>query len=205
MFSADTNLVILEGMTGLHRQCSGWVLEYLVGGTFMPMWATYLADTIDCPPEPATHSLNVPDGYEGMYSWKPQIDGEVSMDFVCKSYPTCGTLQTCVLAKNRFYTETEIMLTQGDVKRGPYAFISESPGYEALVDPVVFRPKTLISVEIAKLFVAKVKEQYGKELYRNVPGHLRIKIADLGADLRQWLHPHHQRSAIRDSRTVDRA
>merc|ERR1719331_55937 len=105
------------------------------------------------------------------------------MDFVCKSYPTCGTLQTCVLAKNRFYTEAAIMLTKGSVSVGPYAFLSDTPGYEAVVDPVAFRPKTLISVDIAKLFVAKVKEQYGKELYRNVPGPLRIKIADLGADV----------------------
>merc|ERR550537_79667 len=112
------------------------------------------------------------------------IDYAVDMDFVCKSYPTCGTLQTCVLAKNRFYTEAEIMLTKGDVKIDKmYAFISDTPGYETLVDPVTFRPKTLVSVEMAKLFVSKVKEQYGKELYRNVPGHLRIKIASLGADV----------------------
>jgi hypothetical protein len=34
---------------------------------------------------------------------------------------------------------------------------------------------------MAILFVAKEKEQFGTELYRNVPGHLRIKIADLGS------------------------
>ena len=50
------------------------------------------------------------------------------MKFVCKSYPMCGTLQTCVLAKNRFYTETEIMLTSGSFKAGPYDFISATPG-----------------------------------------------------------------------------
>jgi hypothetical protein len=183
MFSADSNMIILDELTALNRMCSGWVLEYLVDGTFMPMWATYLAETIDCLAEPTTYSLNKPDGYFGMYSWKPSIDGDVDMNFVCKSYPICGTLQTCVLARNRFYTETEIMLTSGTFKVGPYDFISKTPGYEALVDPVTFRPKTLISVEIAKLFVTKVKEQYGKELYRNVPGHLRIKIADLGADV----------------------
>ena len=32
-----------------------------------------------------------------------------------------------------------------------------SEGYETLLDPVTFRPKTLISVKIAKLFVSKVK------------------------------------------------
>merc|ERR1719326_956047 len=186
LFSEPSNMLIFEGMDGLHRSCSGWVLEFLVDGAFVPMWATYLGESIDCPTEPATYTLKTapdydPPGFTGMYSWKPEIDEEVDMDFVCKSYPTCGTLQTCVLAKNRFYTETEIMLTKGDVTAGPYAFISDTPGYETLVDPVTFRPKTLISVEIAKLFVAKVKAQYGKELYRNVPGHLRIKIADLGA------------------------
>merc|ERR1719247_2725152 len=58
---------------------------------------------------------------------------------------------------------------------------SDTPSYEELLDPETFRPKTLISVEMAILFVAKVKAQFGKELYRNVPGHLRIKIASLGA------------------------
>jgi hypothetical protein len=184
MFSSNDEMIILDEMTGLHRQCSGWVLEYSSDGMFYPMWATYLAESMDCPSEPATYSLNAPDGYMGMYAWKPMIDYAVDMDFVCKSYPTCGTLQTCVLAKNRFYTEAEIMLTKGDVKIDKmYAFISDTPGYETLVDPVTFRPKTLVSVEMAKLFVSKVKEQYGKELYRNVPGHLRIKIADLGADV----------------------
>jgi hypothetical protein len=183
LFSADPNLLIFDGMNGLHRQCSGWVLEYLVDGSFVPMYATYLGETIDCPTEPPTYSLNSPDGYAGMYSWKPTIDEEVDMNFVCKSYPTCGTLQTCVLAKNRFFTEAEIMLTKGSVSVDPYKFLSDTPGYETLLDPVTFRPKTLISVKIAKLFVSKVKEQYGKELYRNVPGHLRIKIADLGADV----------------------
>merc|ERR1719482_146700 len=34
------------------------------------------------------------------------------MSVTCKSYPMCGTLQTCVLAKNRFYSEVDILLSQ---------------------------------------------------------------------------------------------
>jgi hypothetical protein len=185
-----TTEVVLDDLKAYHRQCSGWVLEYKSGGVFTPMWATYLANTVrdgdflECPTEPATYSLG--SGYTGMYSWTPSLAAPVNLDFVCKSYPTCGTLQTCVLAKNRFWTETEALLTKDDCGPvGPYDFLSDgnTPCYPTLLDPVTFRPKTLISAIASKLFVAKVKEQYGKELYRNVPGHLRLKINDLGSDV----------------------
>jgi len=183
-FSSASRMMYLEETTGISRQCAGWVLEGLgADGEFDALFATYLAAGLDCPPAPATYSLNDaadPPGYIGMYSWSPAMVEDVSMNFVCKSYPMCGTLQTCVLAKNRFYSEVAILLTTDGAAAEPHGFISDATNYEALLDPVTFRPKTLISVEMAMLSVAKVKEQYGKELYRNVPGHLRIKIADLG-------------------------
>jgi hypothetical protein len=173
-------MMYLEGTAPISRQCSGWVLEALgPAGEFEPVYATYLGEGVYCPTEPTTFSLNAPDGYVGMYSWKPMIDYSVSMNFVCKSYPMCGTLQTCVLAKQRFYSELDIQLSTGSTMAPRYDFVPT--GMESLLDPVTFRPKTLISVEMAVLFVAKVKAQYGAELYRNVPGPLRIKIADLGA------------------------
>jgi hypothetical protein len=250
-YSSAESMMYLEGATGIARQCSGWVLEAAnAAGDYEPIYATYLGAGFECPSAPATYSLNKPDGYVGMYSWKPAEDPSVSMSYVCKSYPMCGTLQTCVLAKNRFYSEVSIQLAtetttaacddtpgfddgygygcadwygdyngdgiidclegQDDIFNIPlsgytkaemdnirakcpkscgscpviapaHGFISDEKFYEKLLDPLTFRPKTLISVEMAILFVAKVKAQYGMELYRNVPGHLRIKIAELGA------------------------
>jgi hypothetical protein len=183
------SMMYLEASTGIPRKCSGWVLEELGTSGYEPVYATYLAEGFDCLTAPVTYSLNKPapgsgdvGGYVGMYSWKPVMAMGVSMNFVCKSYPMCGTLQTCVLAKNRFMSEVDILLTQGAVMASPVGFLSDLPedSYKQLLDPVAFRPKTLISVEMAILFVAKVKAQYGAELYRNVPGNLRIKIADLG-------------------------
>ena len=43
-----------------------------------------------------------------------------------------------------------------------------------------FHPKTLISVERAVAFIARTKWAWASELYRNVPGHLRMKIRDPG-------------------------
>merc|ERR550514_2054740 len=43
MFSADSNLIMLDDLTAYSRMCSGWVLEYLVDGEFSPMWATFQA------------------------------------------------------------------------------------------------------------------------------------------------------------------
>jgi hypothetical protein len=175
-----SGLMYLDSATGVGRQCSGWVLEEMgESGAYEPIYATYTAEGLDCLAEPSQYALT---GYDlGMYTWKPAMDYSVSMNFICKSYPMCGTLQTCVLAKNRFNSEVAIQLTKGSVVAAADGFISDTPSYETLLDPVTFRPKTLISVETAILFAAKVKEQYGTELYRNVPGHLRIKIADLGA------------------------
>jgi hypothetical protein len=108
-------MMYLEETTGISRQCAGWVLEGLgADGEFDALFATYLAAGLDCPPAPATYSLNDaadPPGYIGMYSWSPAMVEDVSMNFVCKSYPMCGTLQTCVLAKNRFYSEVAILLS----------------------------------------------------------------------------------------------
>jgi hypothetical protein len=185
-FSSASSAMYMENTTGITRRCSGWVLEAAgEGGGYEPQYATYFAEGFDCPSAPTMHSLNIPNGYNGMYRWKPVVDDAVSMNYVCKSYPMCGTLQTCVLAKNRFYSEMAIQLTKIvdstlTVTASPYTFISDTPSYQELLDPVTFRPKTLISVEMAILFVAKLKAQYGAELYRNVPGDLRIKIAELG-------------------------
>merc|ERR1719161_3035682 len=60
--------------------------------------------------------------------------------------------------------------------------IAELPGpsIQAMLQDEEFHPKTLISVERAVAFIARTKWAWASELYRNVPGHLRMKIRDPG-------------------------
>merc|ERR1719191_1506961 len=50
-----------------------------------------------------------------------------------------------------------------------------------LLDSVTYQPKNLISVEKAVAFVSEAKGKWTYELYRNVPGPLRIRVNKLGA------------------------
>jgi hypothetical protein len=174
------------------RKCAGWVLvdDHAGGATEQ----TYTIDGVErkypvsdyifttfspteCPSEPSDPDAAISEGYMVMYGYMPSnpeaMPRSGRMEYVCKSYPVCGTLQTCVMAKNRFYAE---MSSQYGVSApfDPAAFIPApaSPAY---------RPKTLISVGLAAAFVAAGKEEFATQLYRNVPGHFRILIGELSA------------------------
>merc|ERR1719331_3369021 len=60
-YSAAESLIYMEGTEGISRQCAGWVLEEIGPGGegYEPIYATFLAEGYDCPPKPATYSLNL--------------------------------------------------------------------------------------------------------------------------------------------------
>jgi hypothetical protein len=104
----------IEGDTPLTRTCAGWVIEALTLSDtgsecagcngIGPAYMTWRPDT--CPDGPAFPGEKFANdlGYAEMYLWKPR-QTYPSLEYVCKGYPRCGTMQTCVLSKNRFETE----------------------------------------------------------------------------------------------------
>jgi hypothetical protein len=165
---------------GLDRKCDGWAMQLFDGMGYSSMYSTLPNGT--CPS--ASPTANLMPYYGTMFRWRPDKIPTAQLSYVCKSYPTCGTLMTCVLAKGRFATELNLMLKYSDapVEEKKAQVISELPGpsIQAMLKDEEFHPKTLISVERAVAFIARTKWAWASELYRNVPGHLRMKIRDPG-------------------------
>ncbi|MAD25369.1 MAG: hypothetical protein CMO44_14475, partial [Verrucomicrobiales bacterium] len=157
------------------RKCAGWVIEDFTASKFM--FTTFSPS--ECPEEPLDPDAAIAAGYTKMHEYAPNgpPDGMGrSMEYVCKSYPVCGVLQTCVMAKNRFHTE---MVTQYGSPT-----VADIAGYlpyenSAMLADENFRPKTLISVDLSTAFLAAGKEEFATQLYRNVPGHHFIKLGKL--------------------------
>ena len=109
---------------GLNRKCDGWVLQLYDGSTggfssefsTMPNGTCPSCDpmrTTPCPGGTATEAYLLPH-YDAMFRWRPDKIASAQLSYVCKSYPTCGTLMTCVLAKGRFASELNLMLKYSD-------------------------------------------------------------------------------------------
>jgi hypothetical protein len=183
--------LMVEMDTPITRQCAGWVMEDEAG---TPLYTTWKPDT--CPEAPTDPAMTLGDtGYPLVYHWKPQPEAPPlpKMQYVCKSYPLCGTLHTCVLAKNRFESELGLILSPGaPVEEGLIGSwtVDPTPGnrggtrWESIIDkdskPATFRPKTLVSPEMAAAFIWTDKLEFAHDLYRNVPGPLGIKIGKVG-------------------------
>merc|ERR1719487_1352195 len=165
---------------GLNRKCDAWAMQLFTGQGYSSMFSTMPNGTCA---SPGPEALLAPH-YDAMFRWRPDKIGSAQLAYVCKSYPTCGTLMTCVLAKGRFSTELNLMLKYSDapVEEKKKQVISELPGpsVQEMLKDEEFHPKTLISVERAVAFIARTKWAWASELYRNVPGHLRMKIRDPG-------------------------
>jgi hypothetical protein len=165
--------------TGLvERKCMGWVLDQHAADKYL--YTTFSPK--ECPTSPVDPDAAITAGYTKMHAYAPAGPSgpphtRASMEFVCKSYPVCGTLQTCVMAKNRFHAE---MSNQYGTPA-----VADIAGYlptenGAMLKADTFRPKTLISVGLSAAFIAKGNEEFATQLYRNVPGHFLIKIGELG-------------------------
>merc|ERR1719197_1037769 len=100
---------------------------------------------------PMAMEANLMPYYDTMFRWRPDKINSAQLAYVCKSYPTCGTLMTCVLAKGRFATELNLMLKFSDapIEAKKHQVISDLPGpsIQAMMMDEEFHPKTLISVE----------------------------------------------------------
>jgi hypothetical protein len=177
---------------GLNRKCDGWAMQLYTPEGYDSVYSTMPNGTCPaCDPlRPTPCATGVADAayllphYDAMFRWRPDKIATAQLSYVCKSYPTCGTLMTCVLAKGRFASELNLMLKYSDapVEEKKKQVISELPGpsVQEMLKDEEFHPKTLISVERAVAFIARTKWAWASELYRNVPGHLRMKIRDPG-------------------------
>jgi hypothetical protein len=145
----------LSEANGMNRKCDGWILQEFKGGNFHSVLSTFPAG--ECPAGTTAEMKQ----YHQMFAWEPEILEDAELNYQCLSYPSCGTLMTCVLARGRFESELHRLLDLG-------------------VEDTHFQPKTLISVEKAVAFVAKDKWQWADELHRNVPGPLRLRLRTPG-------------------------
>merc|ERR1719460_3251342 len=181
---------------GLNRMCDGWVMQKYddfadtwesVYSTFpngtCPMCDARRGPDANCPGGHAASALLL-EHYEALFRWRPVRIETANLEYICKSYPTCGTLMTCVLARGRFASELNLLYPYSsepiDVKKTHLLGSLPAEALTAMLQDEVYQPKTLISVERATAFVAASKWQWAQELYRNVPGHLRMKIRDPG-------------------------
>merc|ERR1719387_2481075 len=85
-------------------------MQLFDGMGYSSMYSTLPNGT--CPS--ASPTANLMPYYGTMFRWRPDKIPTAQLSYVCKSYPTCGTLMTCVLAKGRFATELNLMLKYSD-------------------------------------------------------------------------------------------
>jgi len=170
---------------GENRKCDGWIMQNRVD-----MDSEWTSEYVTFPStvcESSAQSAIPTEGYPHLYRFAPDLFSRARINHMCKSYPVCGTTSTCVLAKRRFGNELTLAYGTSDHSEALIGgdLIKDLPADDKanFLDDVTYRPKTLITVERAVSFVAQAKWQWGAEIYRNVPGHLRVRIRSPGANL----------------------
>jgi hypothetical protein len=168
----------------LDRKCDGWVLEQkldLGTNVYTPLFTTYQNGS-HCNKDAEIAQL--PDTWreqhQPLYRWRAEVAPVAQLSYKCNSYPTCGTLNTCVLSRGRFETELAIMFAGVATSRQNYLADLSQEDRALILGDNVFKPKALICVEHAKAFISRAKWNWAAELYRNVPGPLRVRVRHPG-------------------------
>jgi hypothetical protein len=167
---ADSSVFDKPG-DGLVKRCSGWVLQT----EGKSVYATFADGT--CP----SGSLALPPLPAPLYRFEPEVVPPSLLDFTCAGYSVCPQLQTCVLSSGRH--AVQLAATRFGYPKADFIVYADPAVKAQILDPVDgFVPKTIITVERADAFIAKVKAQYPIEIFRNVPDHTRVKVKAMPAD-----------------------
>mmetsp|Transcript_22297 Transcript_22297/g.56829 ORF Transcript_22297/g.56829 Transcript_22297/m.56829 type:complete len:2447 (+) Transcript_22297:85-7425(+) len=157
------------------RVGAGWIMQHDVAGVYTSDYVTFPNGT--CPTVPtgiADAEAFLPDSIGELFRFRPEYRENCAVDFLCNEYPHCPELTTCVLAKGRFADELAVI-------RAPYARDAVVPEEATICEDRGFHPKVLSSVERAEAFIASAKWQWAQEIYRNIPGAVRVTVRSPGS------------------------
>lgn len=163
-----------EQPNGLDRRTGGWVVQHVEhGGPWHSLFSYNMYNDV------ATATSSDLAGAAALYEWTPPVDENAGLEYTCLSYESCGTLSTCVLPQGRFEAELKQQYRNQD---STHPLATQSPEIlSEIFDSTTYKPKTIISVERAVAFVGAEKWEWAEDIYRNVPGHLRIQLNSIGS------------------------
>jgi hypothetical protein len=166
---------------GLNRKCKGWVLQKFEDDSWASKYMSWSEGLEEC--ESDDGSGPVLTAESELYLWAPRPRPPAKLEHICKSYPTCSLLQTCVLGRSRFANELSIQLTRPGVDASTATWLSDldDVALGTVLDTMTYQPKTLVSVEKVVSFISSAKMDRARGyINRNVPGHFSVRVNNLG-------------------------